>query len=383
MQTIPSSACFPSAPHTPALTVALTEHPSEAVRGEAGQGHDFISSEERQNTTKEAMSVNITHKPPSLSSSNSSISSIYHCQNSLGSTILIATYTFILTLFILPLCILVLYIGFQRQRHQHSVPAGKTTSHTDVITYHTVTVDLFAVFGSVLYIWGAYSYINPVLMLGVFLYCIVFPGHTLLHCLICVEHYLAVVHPITYQRLKQTLGVRFRNISLGCVWLLSLGWIGVTMKHLPDFPVIPLLCLLGMSVTVVLFFFFSILKVLTHPGPGGGPRERVDHAKQRALHIITVIVGVLLLRFVSLLLTVSLYDLSSNLDHQCILLDCGLLLALPSSLVQPLLFLHRAGKLTCCRQSVESGWGGGGGGEPRQLTLVNCRPPRCDTDRRT
>ncbi|XP_034424829.1 uncharacterized protein LOC117751901 [Hippoglossus hippoglossus] len=303
------------------------------------------------------MSVNVTHGPPSLSTSNSSISIFYfYCQNSLASLILGTIYTVTFTLFLFPLCILVLYIGFQRWRHQRSVPTGQTTSHTDVLTYHTIGVDIFAVLGSVFYIVGTYNRMDTVLMIGVLLFCIVFPGHTLLHSLTCVEPYLAVVHPITYQRLRQSLGVRIRNITLGCVWLLCFGWIGVTIKHLPDFPVLPLLCLLGISVIVVLFFFFSVLKVLTRPGPGVGPRERVDQSKQRALHIITAIVGVLLLRFVSLLLSVGLFNLkSSNQLLECILLDCGLILALPSSLVQPLLFLHRAGKLACCRRNTESG----------------------------
>ena len=303
------------------------------------------------------MSVNLTHGPPSLSSSNSSSSVFYlRCYNSLESMILEFIYTFTFTLFIFPLCIFVLYIGFQRWRHQRSVSTGQATSHTDVLTYHAIAVDSFAVLGTVSYIVGVYNHMDTVVMIGVMLFCMVFPGHTLLHSLTCVEPYLAVVHPVTFLRLKQSLGVRIRNITLGCVWLLCFGWIGVTIHHLPDFPVLPLLCLLSISVVVVLFFFFSVLKVLTRPGPGDGPRERVDQSKLRALHIITAIVGVLLLRFVSLMFSVGLFNfMSSNLHIQCILIDCGLILALPSSLVQPLLFLHRAGKLACCRQNTEPG----------------------------
>ncbi|CAB1451392.1 unnamed protein product [Pleuronectes platessa] len=220
---------------TPALKVALTQHPSEAVGGEAGQGHDSICFEERENTTEENMSVNVTHGPPSISSSNSTISNFYFkCQNSLASMILITIYTVILILLLVPLCILVLYISFQRWRHQRSVPTGQTTSHSDVLTYHTIAVEIIGVLGSVFYVLGAYNRTETVLMIGVLLFCIVFPGHTLLHSLTCVEPYLAVVHPITYHHLRQSLGGRIRNITLGCVWLLCFGWIGVTIN--PDSP---------------------------------------------------------------------------------------------------------------------------------------------------
>ena len=270
--------------------------------------------------------------------------------------IVITIYTVALILLLVPLCIPVLYISFQRWRHQRSVPTGQTTSHSDFLTYHTIAIEISAVLGSVFYVLGVYSRTEALMMIGMLLFCIVFPGHTLLHSLTCVEPYLAVVHPITYHRLRQSLGGRIRNITLGCVWLLCFGWIGVTIKCMPEFPALPLFCLMGISIIVVLFFFFSVLKVLTRPGPGGGPRERVDQSKQRALHIITAIVGALLLRFVALLLSTGLYNMKSIDPYfECILIDAGLIVALPSSLVQPLLFLHRAGKLACCRQNWESG----------------------------
>ena len=192
-------------------------------------------------------------------------------------------------------------------------------------------------------------------MLGVYVFNIILPGQSLFHCLTCVERYLAVVHPITFMRLRETRGVRIRNISIACVWLLSFGWTGVTKMYLPYFPTVPFLFIMGCGLIVILFCCFSVLRVLTHPGPGevGGNKEQVAQSKRRAFYMIVAILGVLLLRFVGLLVSFSLREVVTLPEDLCWIEDFGLALTIPSSLVVPLLFLHKKGKLACCRHNTE------------------------------
>ncbi|XP_044040195.1 somatostatin receptor type 2-like [Siniperca chuatsi] len=303
-------------------------------------------------------SLNVTLVPPPLPSSNSSISPLYvECLKSMASNVIFTMYT-ITNVLLLPLYILILYMGFQRWRRQCSVPGGQSTSHSDFFTYHIVAVEIFGVFGSLIYTLGIYTNGVTMLTFGMCVSCIIFPGQTLFHCLTCVERYLAVVHPITYMHMRETVGVRIRNISIVCVWLLSFGWIGLTILYLPGFPAIPFLCMLGISLIVIFFCCLSVLCVLTHSGPGevGGTRERADQSKHRAFHIICAILGVLLLRFFGLLVILVLPHFHGiRLEDLCGLMDSGIYLTVPSSLVLPLLFLHKTGKLACCRHSVESG----------------------------
>lgn len=295
-------------------------------------------------------SLNVTFVPPP--------SSLYEqCQHSLASIVIYTMYTFFSVL-LLPLYIFILYIGFQQWRYQRSGPSGQTMSHSDVFTFHLIIVETFGVFGTLIYTLGTFTNSMTVLMLGVFAFCIIFPGQTLFHLLTCVERYLAVVHPVPYIHLRETGGVRIRSISIGCVWLLCFGWLGVTILYLPHFPVIPFLCLMSVSIIVVFFCCLSVLRVLTQPGPGmmGKVTERVDQSKQRAFHIIIAITGALLLRLVGLLVSFSFYNMPSiRIEDLCALLDFGILLTLPCSLVLPLLFLHKTGKLACCRNNTESG----------------------------
>ncbi|KAK2863367.1 hypothetical protein Q5P01_002900 [Channa striata] len=111
------------------------------------------------------------------------------------------------------------------------------------------------------------------------------PGQTLFHVLTCVERYMAVVHPITYLGLKKK-----------------------------------------------------------GPGEVSGDRGRVDQSKQRAFLTIVAI-------------TVALFfkvcwspDLRYDLTHtMCAVGSAAIWLTVPCTLVLPLLFLQRAGKLPGCK----------------------------------
>ncbi|KAK2863360.1 hypothetical protein Q5P01_002893 [Channa striata] len=284
-------------------------------------------------------------------SSFSSFSDIQRCSSSSAAVLMALVYLFIKIFVLFPLSLLVLCLGLQRWRQQRSFAA---TSHSDIFTYHSAAMELIYVLGVCIYICGLFFGLSEITKIGYYLYCIVFPGQTSIHILTCVERYLAVIHPLIYVRLKQSGGVRIRNISIGCVWLLCFGWIGVTALHFPDIPYTQFFCLLALSFIAASFCNISVLCALIHPGPGkmGGNREQVDQSKQRAFYTITAILGVLLLGFVGYLVCLAVVHLHADnyLDH-CLALVFGNMVTLPSSSVLPLLFLHRAGKLVCCNCS--------------------------------
>ncbi|KAI9524359.1 hypothetical protein NQZ68_018096 [Dissostichus eleginoides] len=196
-------------------------------------------------------------------------------------------------LLILPICIFALYLGFQRWRQQSST--SSTTSHSDIFTFHMVLMELVDYIGSTLRIYAWY-------------------GRAYFHVLTCVERYLAVVHPVTYLSLKGQRGVRIRNICIG----------------------------------------MSVLCVLIRPRPGeqGGDRTIVDQSKRRAFYTIVAILGVLLFRSCGNMALVVLNVFNEGI---CVMVVSESWFTLPSSLVLPLLFLHRAGKLSCCKKNTKGG----------------------------
>ncbi|KAL3050877.1 hypothetical protein OYC64_001199 [Pagothenia borchgrevinki] len=185
---------------------------------------------------------------------------------------------------LLPLSVLVLYLGHQQWRQQRSFIS---TSHSDMIAVHAAVLELIWCFGAILFICGSSTHLLEMKRAGERITSITLYGESLFHVLTCLERYLAVVHPIIYLRLKHVQGVRIRNISIVCVWLLSLVWGFLTRLDKPPLAYITLMFFVTVALLVISFCSLSVLCVLIRPGPGDG--ERVDQSKQRAFYTVTAI----------------------------------------------------------------------------------------------
>lgn len=280
-----------------------------------------------------------------FSPSNSSFESLHlYCSDSLVDVITTAS-NITRAVLILPLSIFILYLGHQQWQKQRSFTK---MNHIDIFTYHTLAMELIWLLGSICYYCGTYVNVRDMMKAGYCTSCIAFYGEVLFNLLTCVERYLAVVHPIVYIGLRNARGVRIRNISIGCVWLLCIACVSVTVWCYPSSPSIQMFCFLIFSLVVVSFCSLSVLCVLIRPGPAGAGRDK-EQPKRRAFFTITAITGVLWLWFVVFLVSIVVHK-SQLLSYSvsCLVIASGGLLNLPCSLVIPLLYLQRAGKLCCC-----------------------------------
>ncbi|KAM3590537.1 uncharacterized protein V6R79_011364 [Siganus canaliculatus] len=233
----------------------------------------------------------------SSSSVNDSVAWPYgfRCHFTNPSSFIITSFYFTRILILLPLCSLVLYWGVQKWRQQRSTSPGAKMSHSDVFTYHMAAMELISVLGSTCSCYGIYRRDMDVSLFGYGLRSITYYGETFFHMVTCAERYLALVHPIAYLSMKDgQRATRLRNVSIACVWLLSLGETCLmtlqTVFMVTDFS-INILTLL-----FVIFCSLSVLRVLIRPGPGeqGGDREAVDQLKKSAFNTIVVILAALL-----------------------------------------------------------------------------------------
>lgn len=259
---------------------------------------------------------------------------------------IISVSSFLVTccLTVIPLCALVIYVGVQR--------TGITASHSDHFAYHTV-INTFVSFAAVTLLGcGVIAALDFMAIVGLFIFCASTFLFMLFDTLTCVERYVAVIHPITYRNLKNVKGVTIRNVAIGCTWLLSFS--------LTNFMVVKsqsLIIHIFMSVTVsciavVFFCSLRVLYVLVRPGPGkvGGAKQQVDQAKLRAFYTIVTILVALLVRFGTNALLSSFYTLAVQTeDSKCHLMFCVVWMNLLGIVVQPLLFLQRAGWFVCCK----------------------------------
>lgn len=292
-------------------------------------------------------------------SDNSSSSSIvkfdYYFSNCFGSrtsNFIFTAFTITNILLLLPLFVIILHLGHQRWRQQRSASA----SDSDFITYHMVVMEMIYSIGSIFYCIGAYVDLRKMMMAASHVVFITYCGQILFHTLTCVEHYLAVIHPITFMHLRKASGVRIRNITIGSIWLLSFAEMCILALNQVNYVILLYFGQQALSLIIISFCSFAVIRVLKRPGPGdgGGDRDRVDQSKKRAFNTIMAILLTLLVRFGGNMVCAGIYC-SKSISDRCMVIYSGFWFCLPSSLVSPLLLLHRAGKLPGCRTDTEPG----------------------------
>ncbi|XP_026089805.1 uracil nucleotide/cysteinyl leukotriene receptor-like [Carassius auratus] len=116
-------------------------------------------------------------------------------------------------------------------------------------------------------------------------------GHPLFQCLMCVERYLAVVHPVTFLKYKP---LRYRVICCTVVWIFTLGsclccWFTMVSCNLYIYVCCFSLQFL-LSFSIQLFCLVAVLRALKKSGPGERAREREEknHMKRRAFYLILI-----------------------------------------------------------------------------------------------
>lgn len=254
-----------------------------------------------------------------------------------------AAYTAYLLSYLLlvPFFVLVLHVALQRWRSATTTATG----HMDVLTYHMVLLELLSLVGASIYYTGSVT--GKVHDWGTMVTAIssVGTGKAVFHLLACLDRYLAVVHPIRYVWTRQSAGIRLRNVFIGCAWLLCLPSCVMDYVHRRTYG----FCLLFFA---VLFSSgtLCVLFVIHRAGP-----KRQSRDKRRALCTVAAITVSLVLRFFGNMIPVILLaTLDLRWSQQCFIITASLPISLPSSLVMPLLFLQRAGKLPNCQHTSKS-----------------------------
>lgn len=251
-------------------------------------------------------------------------------------------------LLLVPLCTFILYQAFQQWRQHHSF---STTSHSDLFTFHNAVMEIFWSVGSVIgclhYVIHAHWLVHASTAFTFLSYF----GQSFFHMLMCVERYLAVVHPVTFRGLKTSRGVRIRDATISCVWLLCFV-VGFVLQFDDDTSdLVSFFIMSGISLVVCSFCSVSVLSILIRPRPGDGgrDRQRIDQSKLRAFFTITAILGTLWFWFLPFVVGTALYTVFlGDVYVECVIQASAYWFSVPSSLVLPLLYLHRTGRLAFC-----------------------------------
>ncbi len=180
-------------------------------------------------------------------------------------------------------------------------------------------------------------------------------GRALFQCLICVERYLAVVHPVIFLKYKP---LRYRVICCTVAWIICLGSCVVCINTLNDKNrhlytwLFSLQFLLFFSIQ--LFCLVAVLRALKQSGPGDKKKEQ-NCMKRRAFYMISITTASMVIIYGPYLIigfiTIMIKQLMDSLWF--IGFTCYIL----AGFVHPVLYLHHAGKLSClCLQLYFQLW---------------------------
>lgn len=279
---------------------------------------------------------------------------LQECFRSADGSFSLAAYTMANAVVLLPLYNYTLYLGVQRWcRQQPATPI----SHSDAFTYHMIMIEQMSFVGSVLIWFGAHSNLR-IMYFGLHLTFLNVAGENAFHLMTCLERYVAVTYPVAYLSLRNKKGIKIRNVAISCAWLLSFACAGVLYLKTLYIGLIIYCSVTAVILSILSFCSTNVLYVLMRPQPAerGRHRQCVDQSKLGAFYTITLILAALMLRGVGFIVTPFLFAFHHMGEAKsCVLLVATFWLSLPSNLVLPLLYLHRAGKLPGLKCKTESG----------------------------
>ncbi len=216
------------------------------------------------------------------------------------------------------------------------------TDRMEVFEFHLVLTELlFGFLGPPLIIITFYSSTAVADAVIKFIN-IIFTARMQFQSSVCMERYLAVVHPVLYLRYKP---LRYRMSFCSVIWLQTILFAIIQMLFCTE-----KLASLAMYTTSFFSVFIinsfcclSVLRALKQPSPGEGEREGSNLIKKRAFNIVLIFQ---LTTFVGYVPLVIMFFLVKEIDWDvlCILQPLAYCVMVWLGAIYPLLYLRRAGK---------------------------------------
>ena len=176
-------------------------------------------------------------------------------------------------------------------------------------------------------------------------------GRPLFQTCICLERYLAVVHPVVFLRYKP---VKYRLACCGMVWVIVLGYGSISsIGSFFDQLLYASCALIMVTFGVMLFCCLSVLRALKHPGPGEGERggEGGKGGKAMKTRAFKILLIILLCTVIPQLPFVMITSFRATMpdSHFYLATKVNFAFFVVTGFVHPLLYLHRVGKLLCLK----------------------------------
>ncbi|XP_061118024.1 G-protein coupled receptor 15-like [Conger conger] len=169
---------------------------------------------------------------------------------------------------------------------------------------------------------------------------------------ICMDRYMAVLHPITFTELKDR---SHRKVCTVVVWLITLAYaVAKSVDTIPNFAKV----FVGMILAAFAFMLFcnvAILRALRQSGPG---RDEMHPVKKRAFKMVLIILGIIVFNYFPPVALMPFYDYFTAEVLNCYVHPVAFGFMDFSSSIQPILYLSREkipNARCCCFKDRGSG----------------------------
>ncbi|XP_064165616.1 uracil nucleotide/cysteinyl leukotriene receptor-like [Anguilla rostrata] len=169
---------------------------------------------------------------------------------------------------------------------------------------------------------------------------------------ICMDRYMAVLHPITFTELKDR---NHRSVCAAVLWLVTLVYAAAkcVWGNIPNFEKVFVAMILA-AFAFMLFCNVAILNALRKSGPG---RDEMHPVKKRAFKMVSIILAIIVFNYFPPVALFPFQDYFSPDEFICFVDPIAFGFMDISSSIQPLLYLSREipSVLCCCAEVKGSG----------------------------
>ncbi|KAG5285818.1 hypothetical protein AALO_G00007790 [Alosa alosa] len=226
------------------------------------------------------------------------------------------------------------------------------TQHATISKFYAMNVALCELVFSLTVVVGNSAYLSTrhhcLLYMVLPSYAFIFSACPLFQSLICMERYLAVVHPLIYLKYKT---LRHKMTCTALVGVVIGGFTAAEIVYTPHFLIREFAILFVILLSIDVFCSLSVLWALKRPSPGEGEGQKdcMNVMKKSAFKTIMVIQAITFCDHI-FVTVMGLCGGFSEDDWICTVDIINTFVFALCGFVQPLLYLQKMRKLPCAKE---------------------------------